>query len=112
MSSLGLVLAGGSTNAFGRMMENSRDIDPENGRHSRPWPRDVDATAPRMEMMVRCRSRRQIEETGGQRKTAYSSLLLSSCTRLDQIPFFISPASSGEASTSPISILSFYPIAL
>lgn len=37
-------------------------VDLGNGRHSRPWPRDVDATAPRMEMMAWCRNRRQTEE--------------------------------------------------
>lgn len=50
MSSLGLVLlSGGSTNASERMMEDSRGVEPGNGRHSRPWPRDVDATVPRIE---------------------------------------------------------------
>lgn len=53
MSSLGLVLlAGGSTTASERMMENSggqEGADPGNGCHLCPWPRDVDATAPRIE---------------------------------------------------------------
>lgn len=109
MSSLGLVLlAGGSTNASERMIEHLGGIDPGNGRHSRPWPRDVDATAPGAEVGGKLKRREEDKET-----LAYSSLLLSSCTRIDQIPsFFICLASSGEASTSPISIPLFYPIAL